>query len=78
MIPTAADRSTNDGKAPVHVGSGGAVNASSASGNAIGSFDMANETGGRMAHANQQREPGFEPKQLPENAEREEAPVAKQ
>ncbi|GAA5948778.1 hypothetical protein JCM10213_008676 [Rhodosporidiobolus nylandii] len=64
MLPTAQDRATNDGSAPVHVGSGGAVNGDSATANAFRSVDGTVETGGRMAHSNQQVPEGMEPKQL--------------
>ncbi|GAA6031169.1 hypothetical protein JCM8097_004038 [Rhodosporidiobolus ruineniae] len=66
MIPTAADRAPKDGHAPVIVGSAGAQTADSATANAIRpeTYDHTQETGGRMAHANQQVADGFEPKQI--------------
>ncbi|BGP39162.1 hypothetical protein JCM10450v2_003116 [Rhodotorula kratochvilovae] len=63
MIPSAADRSTNDGSKPVHVGSGGATSTDSgASANATNTLP-AEETGGRVAGANQQVPEGYQPKQ---------------
>ncbi|GAA5866498.1 hypothetical protein JCM3774_004703 [Rhodotorula dairenensis] len=65
VIPTAQDRAPKDGQAPVHVGSNGAHStASGVSANATDALAGTGETGGRMAHANQQREEGQFPKQV--------------
>ncbi|GAA5994231.1 uncharacterized protein JCM10292_001947 [Rhodotorula paludigena] len=66
LIPTAQDRATNDGSKPVQVGSGGAVTQDSATANATNALP-ATETGGRMAHSNQQVPEGMEPKQVKPN-----------
>lgn len=69
MIPTAQDRAPKDGQAPVHVGSNGAHStASGVSANATDALAGTGETGGRMAHANQQREEGQFPKQVSESS----------
>ncbi|GAA5823515.1 hypothetical protein JCM11251_000664 [Rhodosporidiobolus azoricus] len=79
MIPTAADRATNNGEAPVVVGSHGATNqGSGASGNAIESYDNVNETGGRAAGSNQQVPEGTFSKQVKESEKVTDAPVAQQ
>lgn len=68
MIPTAQDRAPKDGQEPVIVGSNGAHStASGASANATDTLAGTGETGGRMAHANQQREEGMFPKQTSES-----------
>ncbi|GAA5970536.1 hypothetical protein JCM11641_007344 [Rhodosporidiobolus odoratus] len=67
MIPSASDRAPKDGQSPVHVGSGGAVNGDSATANSIRGYPADQETGGRMAHANQQVPEGMEPKQVKPN-----------
>ncbi|GAA5986461.1 hypothetical protein JCM10908_003763 [Rhodotorula pacifica] len=65
VIPTAQDRAPKNGEAPVHIGSGGAHStASGPSANATNTLEGVGETGGRMAHANQQREEGMFPKQV--------------
>lgn len=65
VIPTAQDRAPKDGQALVHVGSNGAHStASGVSANATDALAGTGETGGRMAHANQQREEGQFPKQV--------------
>ena len=69
VIPTAQDRAPKDGQAPVHVGSNGAHStASGVSANATDALAGTGETGGRMAHANQQREEGQFPKQVSESS----------
>lgn len=62
MIPTAQDRAPKNGQEPVIVGSGGSVSHDSATANATNTLP-ATETGGRMAHSNQQVEEGMQPKQ---------------
>lgn len=63
MIPTKADRATNDGSEPVVVGSGGATSTGSGpSANATNTLP-AEDTGGRTAHSNQQQPEGMFPKQ---------------
>ncbi|GAA5923754.1 hypothetical protein JCM3775_000495 [Rhodotorula graminis] len=70
MIPTKADRQTDDGSEPVIVGSGGALSTGSgASANATETLP-AGDNGGRAAHANQQQPEGQFPKQVkPEQAQ---------
>lgn len=69
MIPTAQDRAPKDGQTPVTVGSNGAHStASGVSANATDALAGTGETGGRMAHANQQREEGQFPKQVSESS----------
>lgn len=67
MIPTAQDRAPKNGQEPVTVGSGGASSHDSATANATNTLPK-EETGGRMAHANQQVEPGMQPKQTSASA----------
>ncbi|GEM08373.1 hypothetical protein Rt10032_c05g2390 [Rhodotorula toruloides] len=67
VIPTAQDRAPKNGQDPVHVGSGGALSHDSATANATNTLP-ATETGGRMAHANQQVEEGMQPKQTKDQA----------
>ncbi|BGP57358.1 hypothetical protein JCM8202_002524 [Rhodotorula sphaerocarpa] len=65
MIPSAQDRAPKDGQEAVQVGSNGQHSTGSGpSANATETLAGTGETGGRMAHANQQREPGMFPEQV--------------
>lgn len=68
VIPSAQDRAPKDGQEAVQVGSNGQHSTGSGpSANATETLAGTGETGGRMAHANQQREPGMFPEQVSES-----------
>ncbi|GAA5929784.1 hypothetical protein JCM1841_002647 [Sporobolomyces salmonicolor] len=64
MIPSAADRAPAPGQKEIKVNAGGAVDASSAANNATHAMDARDPTlGQHVAGANQQVNPGEQPKQ---------------